>query len=479
MTVGTDIVFKSVRGVLIVMGVTALQFGVKFGTQLILARILVPECFGVMAFAWTVVGFVNTFSSLRGDRFIVKAKENIQTVINNTFTVDLLLSAFLIVTLVFLSPSAMRLAGKPELTPVVRLLALTLLYNPFAQPKALFERTLDFKYANIPVVVGIVAEATVSIPLALAGYGVWALALGRLSKFALESAVIWFIAPYRPSLTLDSGVVRDIVDYGWPLMGAAALVFFYWNVDYYMVGILLGDEQLGYYWLAFQMTQYLLVAREALSKVVFPAFCRLESDDALVTGFTMLTKYTAVVFLLPCVLMLLLGRQGVRLIFGEKWLPATVPLQIFMFLTALRAITGYWDPVFLSKGETRIMFVATAINSLVLPSLGYFLTRWYGIVGMSAAVLLTIFIATVILADKLRRLLRVGYAQILWRPSLAAGLTLLVALPVRLVLRDGRSLLWFIGLALLITIVYGVLTGMLVKEIRQDLHLVLSRVRGI
>lgn len=417
LTSRSDIASKSVRGTLIVMGVTGLRFAVAFGLQFVLARLLVPEHFGGMAFSWMVVGFLSNFTSFQTPKFLIRTRENVQRIVNTAFTLELLLSFVTFVVSLVLAPWAMKGLGKPDQTTFVQVLALSFFFSPFLQLRALLERQLDFKRANIPDVSGMIAEGVAAIFLALAGFGVWSLVVGRLSRFLVQTLIIWNITPYHPRLALDLQVIKKVVNYGWPLVGAGVLVFFYWNIDYYIVGNLLGEEQLGYYWLAFQMSTYLLHAKKAVSTVVFPAFSNLRDDEHIKEGFELLTKFTALAYLLPAALMLVCGRQVVEFLLGEKWLPATIPLQVFFLLTAFKATIGYWEPIVLVKGVTRIQLYLTIYGAVSTALLGYFLTLRWGISGMAVAVCLAAIIPMPVLELMVRKWINGSYRSVL-RPLL-------------------------------------------------------------
>jgi O-antigen/teichoic acid export membrane protein len=413
MSDSSDIASKSILGTLVVMGVTGLRFAAGFGLQFVLARMLLPEHFGIMAFSWMVVGFLSNLTSFQTSKFVISTRENVERIVNSAFTLELLLSLGMFVLTLVLAPWAMKVLGKPDQATFVRVLALSFFSSPFLQLRALLERQLDFKKANVPDVSGLIAEAVVAISLACVGLGVWSLVWGRLSRFLVQTLVIWKITPYRPRLVLDLGAIKQVMKYGWPLVGAAVLIFFYWNIDYYIVGNLMGDEQLGYYWLAFQMSTYLLQVKNAVSTVVFPVFSALSDDERIREGFELLTKFTALAYLLPAAMMLVTGRQVVQFLLGEKWLPATIPLQVFFLLTAFKATIGYWEPIVLVKGVTRIQFYLTMYGAVSTAVLGYLFTLRWGITGMAVAVSLAAVIPMPVLEFMVRRWIGASYRTVL------------------------------------------------------------------
>ncbi|MEK0337890.1 MAG: oligosaccharide flippase family protein, partial [Nitrosopumilus sp.] len=169
------IIKKSTTGALIVLSATGIQYGIGFLVHIILARLLLPEHFGMIAFAIIIAMFINNFCQTHGEKFIIKEKGNIQEKIENIFTLELLISFFFLGFVFLLAPSVMKLLHKPELTIFVQVLAIAYLYNPFSKPKYLFERELNFKMSSIPFVISQIIGAVIAITMAILGFGAWSL----------------------------------------------------------------------------------------------------------------------------------------------------------------------------------------------------------------------------------------------------------------------------------------------------------------
>lgn len=421
-----NILRKSVKGTLIVFVATGLQYIIVFCTQVALARILDPSHFGILAFASMVAMFFSNFSNLHGNKYIIKEKDKIQQKLNNVFTLELVLASLTVFLVIFIAPYLLDLLGKPELTRFVQLLVLISFYNPLSKPLSIFERDLAFFKAKFPMVLAQLIGGLITVSLAFFGLGIWSLILWRLIIPTLEALIIWKIIPTRPKLALNRKILKGVIDFGWPLLGSSILVFFYWNIDYYIVGSLLGKDQLGYYWLAFQVSHYFLKAKVAIMSVVYPAFARMDNERYIKKSFEILTKFTAIIYMLPTIIILVSGKELIAFIFGTKWLPATTVFKIFMVLITLRAVTSYWDPIFLYHGKTKFLFLLTILNSIFISVAGYFATKAYGIEGMASAVLLSIIMITPIAAFILKKLIDISYTKILSETILFATVLLVI-----------------------------------------------------
>lgn len=172
---------------------------------------------------------------------------------------------------------------------------------------------------------------------------------------------------------------------------AGTIVYYYWKVDDFLIGRMLGNEQLGYYYyLAFRIPEYMFFIKAALGCLIFTTLCRLSDQEKQLEGYAVLTRLSTVVTGLPVLGSLLYGNSIIVLLFGEQWKPAVVSFQILMVTTALRIVFSYHGDLLKSRGLTWTIPVATAQNAVILTLLVWYLTPRYGIAWTATGVLLTI-----------------------------------------------------------------------------------------
>ena len=467
-----ELIQKFVRGSLITLLAAGGHHIVTLLTQVVLARLLEPALFGAFAFAQMTVLLFSNFCNTHGSRYVIRETEGTTEKLNVIYTVELCVTACLLLFVFFGAPLLMQAMGKPELTTLVQCLSLLLVRSPFSQPRTLLEKNLAFGHVHMPALFGQTVGAVVGIVLALRGFGVWSLVAWRLTALTGELAVLWGIASERPRLMWNTALAREALAYSWPLMGRSLLVFFYWNVDYYIVGRMLGDAELGYYWLGFQMSHYLLMTKSAINAVLFPTFAQLADRAAIRNAFNLLTRLTGIVFFFPTVIVLISGEDIVRYVLGEKWIPATHVLRIFMILTTIRAVTGYWDSVCLRYGKTKVLFVTSVFNALFIPAVGYFAVRRFGIEGMAITVLMSLLMICPVIAAVISGLIQSSYVTLLTRPlGVAVGLGLLYG-ACELLLRRSFGLIGSVAALFIFAAAYG---ASFTPEIRRVLQSVKHR----
>ena len=420
---------KALSGVKINASVTLYKTTLDLVSRLVLIRILAPQIFGLMSYAYIITGFVGMFTTVSSQSAVIQKRgTKIEEFIDVAFTIEFLLSAIGAIALFFFAPLIVRRLGKPELTFFTQMMSLTIPLSRLSFLNIIFTRNLDFKRANIAPAVATPINIVITILLAILGYGIWSFFWGGLASNAFSAFIVWKIVPYRPKLRLNRKILSDLIRFGLPMTGSGILAYFYWHIDDFMVGTMLGAQQLGYYWLAFKIPHYFLKAQGVISGVAFSAFSRAKDDEQLKRGFEQATKYSATFLLLPCAVVLVLGQPTIKFVFGENWLPATVPFQVFMVLVVFRGIYGYWAQVLTVKGKTKNLFLIMIQSAVILPTLGYFLTRRFGIVGMSIAVIATMFSTAPYMAIHLKNCLKIKYTDLLWRNYLSFGITIFIGL---------------------------------------------------
>ena len=340
------IVFKkAINGGVVVGSFVGLQYLTAILTQVFLARILDPSHFGVLAFVSMIAFFFHQVGNIHGDKYLVKVSKITQEKLNNVFTLELILAFIVFIIVIILAPYIMGVLGKTNQTIYVQFLALVFFHTPLSRIKALHERDLSFIKAYLPTLIGQVMGGITAVVLAINGYGIWSLLWWRVSTLFGEIVVLWSISPFRPKLSIDKSIYNDIVDYGKPLLLSSVFIYLYGNYDYYVVDKLTSVDQLGYYWLAFQISHYFLNARAAINKVVFPALSRLNEIKDRYNVFEAMTNIMSLFYLIPTIVILFFGDELVTLIFGIKWAPAAILFKVFFVVVLFKAIAGNIGPL--------------------------------------------------------------------------------------------------------------------------------------
>jgi O-antigen/teichoic acid export membrane protein len=293
------------------------------------------------------------------------------------------------------------LAADDLLKPMRWMLVAVLIAPLSGILRAPLDREQRYAQATLPAVVALPVQAAVSLTLALGGQGVIALVLGYLAREAVQLAVLAALVGSRLRWAEGDFPRREALRFGLPLLGTAALVFFYWNVDDALVGALLGSESLGHYYVAFRFPHLLMALTAPLIGVALSVFSRLRTrDEALGRAFETCTRFTGYLCFVGGAVGICLAERLTEVYLGRNWLPAARPMQILFALAALRGPLGFWTALYESRGITRHHYRLPALSCALMALAGPAGVLWLGLSGAAAAVVVAMLPGLLILVPR-------------------------------------------------------------------------------
>jgi PST family polysaccharide transporter len=307
--------------------------------------------------------------------------------------------------------------------------------------------------------------AVVSIALAVVGWGAMSLAVGRIAG-SLASGVLFVIFSPEPlRFGFDPGAARRLLRFGLPLAGSSVIVFAVANVDQLVVGNVLGATALGFYVLAFNLSQWpVSVFSQPVRSVAPAAFARLQDDPPTMRRAFLSTSRLLTGVTLPiCLLMSGAAEPLIRFVYGPAWAPAAQALRWLAVLGGLRILFELIYDYFVVLARSRVVFTIQLVWLVALVPALIFGAHMAAIPGVGAAQLAVA--ALVVLPLYLRELAGVGIgvravlARIGPPALLAAGIGLFAAFAGRVISLDVLAL----GLAGAVTLVT---LGLLVHRMR-------------
>lgn len=400
-------------------------------TMAILARLLTPEDFGVVGFATVAVAYLAVLKDLGLGGALIQRKDDIDESAETVFAFNLITGAVLTVLCFLGAPLVADFFREPLVVPLLRVLSLTFVLEALGSVQlVLLRKNMDFKRKLIPDVGRSVVKGAVSIAAAAAGFGVWALVWGQLAGVVTSVILTWTVFPWRPRVRIHRRLVRPLARFGGPLI-VTDIQFAIWsNLDYLVVGRLLGDVALGVYTLAYRLPELLIQSVwRVLGGAIFPLFSKLQDQPALLRrGFLATIKYTQVLVVPMCVGLFITAEPAVRALFGEQWNQAIPVLQVMCVFSLLGSIGVNAGDVYKALGRPGILAKLAGFELVVLIPALMFGAR-YGIVGVAWAHAGVAALDTVVRLAVANRMVGTTFGDI-WRqmaPSVGAGIWLAVA----------------------------------------------------
>ncbi len=416
---------------------------------IVVARILTPTEFGVFALAVLVVNLFDYIKDLGVASALVQNRRDWRVLAPTGLTLSVLFGLLASGLLAAFAGVAANILGEPELTNLIRVLAIGLAISALSVvPSAWLRRSMNFSARLMPEFVGALTKTGLTIGLAAAGFGVWSLAYGQLAASIVMTILYWWVAHVRFGLSLDGPVARELIRFGLPVTAVTLLAYAIYNVDYLAVGERLGATELGLYTLAYRIPDLVVLSLcVVVSEVLFSALSGLQHDRAALTAHYLQALTVVAALTIPIGLGLAVAAQPVvATMYGSQYAESAPILSVLAVFTVVYSASFHAGDVFKAIGRPGIL---TAINA---GKLAVLIGPIWWAAGHSALMVAWALLAVEVLhfvvrMSVLRWLTGTGWGAVagaLWRPAAAAlpmGLVLLALARVTDRLADPLELL--------------------------------------
>lgn len=350
----TDKVAKGVFWVLLE------KFGVQaahFVVTLVLARLLTPNDYGTVALLAVFIEVANVFVDCGFGKALVQKKTATQTDYNTVFYLSLSFAAALYVLLFCAAPSVARFYGIPDLEPMLRVLALSLVFhsvngvqNVELNRKMLFQLSFRISWVRVAV------SSTVGISCAVAGYGPWALVWSSLAGGIAGVVARQLVIRWRPALSFSWASARDLFRFGWKLLVSALVDRFYSNLQSLLIGKFYKRADLAFVNKGRHIPNLVAnLVSDSLRRVSFPALAKMQDERERLRNAMRRVVRTSSFLVFPLMTALaVLADTLVELLFGSPWLPAVPYLRIICFSAMLRQVDIVNKQAIMALGRSDI-----------------------------------------------------------------------------------------------------------------------------
>jgi len=389
---------RAVRGGVWVFSLRIVQQLFNLGRLVILARILAPHDFGLLGIALLTMATLETFSQTGFQQALIQKKEDIRSHLNAAWTVLILRGFILFAILYLIAPYAAVFFNAPEAKPIIQVIGLSILLQAFTNIGVIyFQKELEFNKEFKYQFVGTLTDFIVAVSAILILRNVWALVFGLLAGNAARCLVSYLIHPYRPHFSSDLGKAKELFGFGKWILGSSILIFLVTHGDDAFVGKLLGATALGFYQLAYRISN--MPATEithVISQVSFPAYSKLQDNlPKLREAYLKVLQVTAFLSFPIAGLIFILAPEFTTIFLGEKWMPMVPAMQALVFAGLVRSIAATTGHTFYAVGKPEIETRWQVVRLIVLAASIYPLTLQWGILGASVAVCLSTLVSTI------------------------------------------------------------------------------------
>lgn len=341
-----------------------LSFGLTkvavFVSTLILARVLVPDDFGVVAAGMAMIALFEIGLDLGvGSALIHDQQKGITSRVQTAFTLNLVIATLLTGLFVACAPLVAAFFRVGDQAAVFRVLALYLLIRGAGQVHdAVLRRDLDFRRRTLTEVARATTRLAVSVPLALLDFGVWSLVFGLLAAELAGTFMNWWLVPFRPTFAIDRTAARTLLSFGLAVVAVQSVAVVSTNADYLAIGRVLGPEDLGQYTIAYRLPELLVEnVYWIFSSIALPWYSRARTRSAATFKDTMLRALGLLtLFGFPMgTAVALIARDAVPVLFSDQWLPAVGPMVLLALAAGAHAIGFASGDIFPALGRPGIL----------------------------------------------------------------------------------------------------------------------------
>lgn len=359
--------------------------------NIILARLLAPEDFGLVAMAGVMLGFIDIFRDLGTGTALIREKDPSETLLSSVFWLNVGFGLSVTALIVAVSPLIAAFYNEPRVQPVMMVMAVSFLLSSLSIVQAsILARNMDFgQLAKVELAASILSYV-IGIGAALMGAGVWSLVYQVVSNSAINTVLVWAVGRWRPRLIFAWTEIRAITGYSLNLAGYNTFYYFAQNLDNLLIGRFLGTEALGLYDLAFKLMAFPMQAISAVfSRVMIPFYAQAQ-DDLPRFRQAFLRVAVAIAFVtFPLMLGLLAVREHfVFAVFGDNWAPVIPLLAMFAPLAAIRSVLTTTGSIYVATGHTGLQLRWGVASNLIV-FVGLAIGLQWGIVGVAVGFTIT------------------------------------------------------------------------------------------
>ncbi|WP_066633786.1 lipopolysaccharide biosynthesis protein [Desulfolucanica intricata] len=430
--------------------------GIQFIVQIILARLLLPEDYGIIALVVIFTSFAGVFVQSGLNTALVQKKNADEADFSSVFYLSLFIACLIYIILFLAAPFIAAFYEEPQIISVLRVLSITLFFGAFNSiQNAVVSRNLQFKKLFFSSTGAILVSGIVGIYMAYAAFGVWALVGQQLVNQLFVTLILWFTIKWRPHLLFSLGRVKSLFSYGWKILVSTLIDTAYQDIRSLIIGKMYNPAMLGFFNRGQQFPGIIVAnINGSIQSVMLPVLASQQDNRLRVKHMMRRAIITSSFIVFPMMVGLaLIAEPLVKLLLTDKWLPCVPFLQIFSVSYALWPIHTANLQAIKALGYSDVFLKLEIIKKIMAFSI-LAVTVFYGIYAIALGQVLSGIISSFINSYPNKELLNYSYKE-QWSdiyPSLLLSLVMGAVV---------YSLKW-LGMSVLITLIIQVCVGVII-----------------
>ena len=333
-----------------------------------LARILTPDEYGLMGIITIFIGLAGSFVDSGFSNALVRKQDATDEDYNTVFIVNLAVSVFFSLLLVFGAPLIAKFFDRPPLVALTRAMSLMVVINALSivQGTQLSKR-LDFKTQTRISITSSSVSGIVGIAMALCGCGVWSLVGQQLSRALLNSALLWGFNRWIPNFSFSKKSFTEMFSFGWKLLVSGLLCSVWGQIYQIVIGKCYSPASLGHYTRAKQFANLCSSnLTGVVQRVSYPSLSTIQDDaERLKNAYRTTIKTTMLVTFCCMFGLAAVAKPMIRVLIGSKWMPCVPMLQIVCFSLVLYPLQAINLNMLQIKGRSDLFLKLEIIKKII------------------------------------------------------------------------------------------------------------------
>lgn len=440
--------------------------GIQFLIGLMLARLLLPEDYGLLGMLLVFISLAQVFVDGGFSAALIRRKEVSDEDYSTVFWFNLGVAVVCYLIIFTASPFIADFYDEPLLAPLAKVVALNIIINAFGIiQKTLLTKKLDFKTQARINIMSIIISGVIGIVAAWRGYGVWALVIQNISKNLLVNAGFWLQSSWRPARVFSQTAFHELFGFGSKLLLSSLINAVSENLYAIIIGKLYNAKSLGFYTRANQF-QKLPVSSiyGAIGVVSYPVLAELKDEPAkLREAYRSMIRMVAWCLFPVMVILGAVAEPMVKIVLTDKWLPCVPLLQILCIVGAFYPLHAINLDVLKVKGRSDLFLKLEVIKQFLNVLMIVICFRWgvYGLVWGSVALNVVCYYINTFyskkmigygMRDQLKDLLSLALLSGLTLALLVGILYLVPSAGLRFILIPVAGIVAYIGFSYLLNI---------------------------
>ena len=477
---------KVSKGALWVTAASICGRGLNIISAIILARLLAPEDFGLMAIAMAIVAFSQGTTSTGFESALIQKQDRPEDFLNTAWTFELARYLVLFLIIFFAAPLFASFFNEPRAVAILRVISLSLVFQGLRNIGVVyFRKNLDFKKQFVMEIVPLIAYISVVIPLAFCLRNVWALVWGSLTTGIATCLISYIMHPYRPRLDFSIKRAGNLFNFGKWILGSSILVMVREQGMTMFVGKFLGIPTLGFYERATVFsTKLFQQVSEIVWKVGYPAYSQLQLDPIRFKNAYLKTLQLLTFIGIPMAGgLFVLSRDFVHLFLTDKWISIVPLIQILCLQAILNFINTPSGIAFQASGRPAIGTKISTLGVIILVIIVYPLSSRWGMTGTVFSLFLSVLITSPIVWYMVIRIVKCSvseFAKPVLFPLINMGIMVTIISIIKKYVLTYINLANFVGLIFVGVTIYFVIAYFFDRCVSYGIYrLVMERVDSL